>query len=102
MLTCVVVLFWLTASEILQWHRSALLKRLKRKMFCYLVMFDPKVDVFISRDVESIIWKREVDAVEEWLKSNYTFHVMRDHKFHGSVILTGKCSTYFDSLLLKF
>ena len=80
----------------------ALLQGLNPKMFRYLVMFDPNVDVFISRDVDSIIWRREVDAVEEWLKSNYTFHVMRDHKFHGSIILAGKCPTYFYPFLLKF
>jgi hypothetical protein len=67
----------------------ALLAGLNPKMFRYLVMLDPNVDVFISRDVDSIIWPREVDAVAEWLKSNFTFHVMRDHKFHGSIILAG-------------
>jgi hypothetical protein len=62
---------------------------LNPRMFRYLVMLDPNVDVFISRDVDSLIWPREVDAVEEWLRSNYTFHVMRDHMNHGSVILAG-------------
>lgn len=67
----------------------ALISGLNPKMFRYLVMLDPNVDVFVSRDVDSIIWRREVDAVEEWLRSNYTFHVMRDHKYHGSIILAG-------------
>lgn len=67
----------------------ALLAGLNPKMFRYLVMLDPNTDVFISRDVDSIIWQREVDAVEEWLKSNNTFHVMRDHTLHGSIILAG-------------
>jgi len=67
----------------------ALLRGLNPKMFRYLVMLDPNVDLFISRDVDSIIFRREVDAVEEWLKSNYTFHLMRDHRGHGSIILAG-------------
>ncbi|KAK4027693.1 uncharacterized protein LOC116927338 [Daphnia magna] len=67
----------------------ALLRGLNPRMFRYLVMLDPNADVFISRDVDSLIWRREVDAVEEWLRSNYTFHVMRDHMNHGSVILAG-------------
>jgi hypothetical protein len=67
----------------------ALLTGLNPRMFRYLVMLDPNVDVFISRDVDSLIWRREVDAVNEWLRSNYTFHVMRDHMNHGSVILAG-------------
>ncbi len=76
----------------------ALVAGLNPKMFRFLVMLDPNVDVFISRDVDSIIWPREVDAVAEWLKSNYTFHVMRDHKFHGSIILAGKFSTHSNDL----
>ena len=67
----------------------ALLRGLNPKMFRYLVMLDPNVDLFISRDVDSIIFRREVDAVEDWLKSNYTFHLMRDHRGHGSIILAG-------------
>lgn len=67
----------------------ALLSGLNPKMFRYLVMLDPNIDIFVSRDVDSLIWPREVDAVEEWLRSNYTFHVMRDHMYHGSIILAG-------------
>jgi hypothetical protein len=52
-------------------------------------MLDPNVDVFISRDSDSVILQREVDAVDEWLRSNYTFHVMRDHPFHFAAILVG-------------
>ncbi|KZS05616.1 Uncharacterized protein APZ42_031132 [Daphnia magna] len=67
----------------------ASLQRLNPRMFRYLVMLDPNADVFISRDVDSLIWRREVDAVEEWLRSNYTFHVMRHHTSHQSAILAG-------------
>jgi hypothetical protein len=76
----------------------ALVAGLNPKMFRFLVMLDPNVDIFISRDIDSIIWSREVDAVAEWLKSNYTFHVMRDHKFHGAIILAGKLSTHSNDL----
>ena len=67
----------------------ALLQRLNPKMLRYLVMLDPDVDIFISRDIDSAIWPREVDAVAEWLRSNYTFHLMRDSVSHGSIILAG-------------
>lgn len=67
----------------------ASLQRLHPRMFRYLVLFDPNADVFISRNVDSLIWRKEVDAVEEWLRSNYTFHVMRDHTNHQSAILAG-------------
>lgn len=60
-----------------------LIRGLNPKMYRYLVMMDPDVDVFVSRDVDSLIWRREVDAVKEWLSSNYTFHLMRDHTAQG-------------------
>lgn len=68
---------------------------LNPRMFRYLVMLDPNTDIFISRDIDSIIWRREVDAVEEWLRSNYTFHVMRDHNNHGVVALAGNLTSNF-------
>ena len=50
-------------------------------------MADPLVSEFHSRDLDSIISQREVVAVKDWLSSeNKTFHIMRDHKQHGSVI----------------
>lgn len=62
---------------------------LNKRMFRFLVMLDPNVDVFLSRDIDSLIWPREIDAVNQWLASNYTFHVMRDHKHHYALILAG-------------
>lgn len=73
-----------------------LLRGLNGRMYRYLVMLDPNVDLFISRDIDSLIFQREVDAVEQWLASNYTFHLMRDHRGHGSIILAGE----FDCLML--
>ena len=48
---------------------------------------DPQVDVFISRDLDSRPNKREIAAVEEWLRSDKYFHVMRDHPAHGKTFL---------------
>ncbi|XP_032790956.1 uncharacterized protein LOC116928016 isoform X1 [Daphnia magna] len=78
-----------TENNQLERIEAGLLERLNLRMFRYLVAFDPNVDIFISRDVDSIIWQREVDAVEQWLQSNYTFHVMRDHNQHSVVMLAG-------------
>ena len=46
-------------------------------------------DVVLSRDVDSRISQREVDAVNEWLESDKDFHIMRDHPYHGTQILAG-------------
>ena len=67
----------------------SLLRGLNGRMFRFLVMLDPDVDIFISRDIDSVIWQREVDAVDQWLSSNFTFHLMRDHKLHSATILAG-------------
>jgi len=67
----------------------ALLKGMDRRMHRYLVMMDPQADVFISRDIDSLIFRREADAVSQWIQSNYTFHLMRDHPLHGGIFLAG-------------
>lgn len=39
-------------------------------------------DYYIFRDADSRITEREVHAVNEWLESGKTLHVMRDHPHH--------------------
>lgn len=46
-------------------------------------------EAMISRDCDSRLSKREKAAVDEWLTSPKTFHIMRDHPWHGSPILGG-------------
>lgn len=50
---------------------------------------DEDVDAMISRDCDSRISQREVDAVNAWINSDYLFHIMRDHPWHGTPILGG-------------
>lgn len=50
---------------------------------------DESVDVFISRDTDSRLNYRERMAVERWLSSHQTIHIMRDHSWHGTPILGG-------------
>ena len=49
----------------------------------------PEVDVMISRDTDSRLSLREKFAVDEWMKSEKLFHVMRDHPAHATPILGG-------------
>ncbi|XP_043215369.1 uncharacterized protein LOC122378412 [Amphibalanus amphitrite] len=55
----------------------------------FAVIADESVERFVMRDLDSILTQRERDAVTEWLESNKTFHVMRDHPWHGTEILAG-------------
>ena len=58
------------------------LSKLNKRIWRFLPLMDPLVDQFIARDIDSEINDREVAAVNQWLNSNYTFHVMRDHQGH--------------------
>lgn len=51
--------------------------------------YDTSVDVSIFRDTDSRLSIRERNAVDEWLNSQKTFHIMRDHPHHGYPILGG-------------
>ncbi|GAB6030746.1 hypothetical protein CHUAL_007597 [Chamberlinius hualienensis] len=55
----------------------------------FAVMGDPTVDAFGVRDLDSQIYQREVDAVNDWLKTGKTFHIMRDNPYHNAFILGG-------------
>lgn len=46
-------------------------------------------DFIIFRDTDSRPCDREKAAVEEWLRSDYPYHTMRDHQFHGRPLLAG-------------
>jgi hypothetical protein len=52
-------------------------------MWRFEAMFDESVDVFISRDADARLTLREKLAVDEWLDSDKSFSVMRDHPHHG-------------------
>ena len=48
----------------------------------FLPLMDPTVDQLMPRDCDSIVTLREVAAVNQWLESKATFHIMRDHQYH--------------------
>lgn len=50
---------------------------------------DPNVGVMISRDADSRLDSREFYAVKEWVDSDKSFHIIRDHPHHGTEILGG-------------
>ncbi|MCP2729856.1 hypothetical protein NJ959_15580, partial [Symplocastrum sp. BBK-W-15] len=50
---------------------------------------DKDVAVMISRDTDARLNWREKAAVDEWLKSDKDFHIMRDHPLHRCPIMGG-------------
>ena len=65
----------------------------------FLPLLDRNVDRLLSRDTDSHIFSREVDAVQQWLtESNATFHLMRDHSMHCVEILGGNLMQWISYL----
>jgi len=44
---------------------------------------DPQVDAYLSRDLDSEFNEREIAAVKQWMESEKSFHMMRDHPEHN-------------------
>lgn len=55
----------------------------------FLPIFDQNVDIFMSRDLDSLPSEREQSIVNEWIRSTSTFHVIRDSQWHDTEILAG-------------
>lgn len=55
----------------------------------FLVAEDISVVRFLIRDCDSVINRREKNAVNEWLTSDKSFHVMRDNCSHTDLMLAG-------------
>ena len=50
---------------------------------------DENVELFIVRDADSRLSFREKTAVDTWLTSGKSFHIMRDHPAHHAVMMAG-------------
>lgn len=73
----------------------------------FLPAGDDSIDRFISRDTDSRLNIREKVAIDDWINSDYKYHVMRDHKNHDIPMLGGMwgCvggSLNINELLLKW
>jgi hypothetical protein len=51
--------------------------------------YDESVELAVFRDTDSRISLREKYAVDKWIESDKTFHIMRDHPYHKFPILGG-------------
>jgi protein O-GlcNAc transferase len=55
----------------------------------FLPLADPRIDAVVVRDLDSRVSAREHSAVDEWLASGRTLHIMRDHPLHKIPIPAG-------------
>lgn len=58
-------------------------------MWRFLVVDDPRVKRFLLRDADALLSEREYAAVQEWVRSPYYFHLIRDYFTHTELILAG-------------
>jgi len=62
----------------------------KNALWRFLPAADESIDYFISRDCDSRLFKRDVCAVNQWIKSEKPFHIIREHPWgHTWVINAG-------------
>jgi hypothetical protein len=55
----------------------------------FMAIDDLRVSTVLFRDADSLITLREVQAVQQWLTSECSYHVIRDHLMHSELILAG-------------
>jgi hypothetical protein len=73
--------------------KSGDLNCIKPMMWRFEAIDDPEVEIMMSRDADTRFLLREILAVNEWLNSENTFHIMRDHPHHQFCILGGMFGT---------
>ncbi|MDR0457508.1 MAG: hypothetical protein LBH10_00545 [Burkholderiaceae bacterium] len=71
-----------------------------KAMWRFLALDDPQAHRVLFRDADSLISRREAEAVEQWLLSGKRFHTMRDHGAHTDLILAGMWGAVAGSLPL--
>jgi hypothetical protein len=51
-------------------------------LYRFFPLSEEGVERFVSRDTDSRLSYREKEAVDEWIKSDKTYHIMKDHPYH--------------------
>jgi hypothetical protein len=61
----------------------------RRLVWRYDVLADPNVKRYLIRDADSLLTIKERVAVDDWLRSDKHFHLMRDFRTHTDLVLAG-------------
>ena len=70
-------------------YKTGDLNKIKPMTWRFESIDHPDVEINLSRDTDTRFLLREKLAVEEWIKSDKIFHIMRDHPHHKFCILGG-------------
>ena len=55
------------------------------KLWKLFALEDSSISVVIFRDTDSRLTQRDFFAVEDWIRTNFAIHIVRDHPFHNPV-----------------
>ena len=58
-------------------------------MWRFFAANDNNIDYFIVRDADARLNSQDRVAVDDWIKSGKSFHIMRDHPGHAELIMGG-------------
>jgi len=61
----------------------------RNTMWRFLPAFYNNVNICLSRDADSRMEPKEIKAIQDWLKSDKNFHIIRNHPAHQRKILAG-------------
>lgn len=75
-----------SGAEVVRKQRTSLIDGM---FWRFLPAGEADVDAMVVRDVDSRVTSREFAAVNEWIESGKTLHILRDHPFHKVVMLGG-------------
>lgn len=83
-------------------YKTGDLNKLKPMTWRFESIDHPEVEINLSRDVDTRFLLREKLAVEEWIKSDKLFHIMRDHPHHKHYILGGMFGIKKNSIITSW
>ena len=63
------------------------LKKMNKMMWRFIPAFDKDTEIYLCRDLDSYLNDRDKQLVNEWLNTNYDFHIIRDHPKHTNEIM---------------
>lgn len=78
------------------------LKTCKPMMWRFEPICDPSVELIMSRDCDSRLIDRDVWCINEFIKSDKIFNIIRDHPYHIKEIMGGTFAAKQSEIFLNF
>lgn len=80
------------------YENEKLLSNVPSKMWRFYNVFFRKADIYLFRDSDSVISKRELAFLKVWFDSSFNYNVIRDTRLHLYPIMAGTFSVKHDGV----